>query len=203
MHSPSPACLAALRDATARWPRRSKRSDGIMGDARHQAKPSDHNLGNAVDITHDPANGCDGFLVSRAAINDPRTQYVIFNREIWNVDRQNEGDNGWRPYHGDNPHTKHVHVSIKASMREDARRWPFADMATAPAPDDDEPDTAKPFDLMTREGQAAALSALGFDASQSLIDATIAFQRSVDLDDDGIIGPKTRRALAEELARHL
>lgn len=119
----APACVAALRDANAAWPNRSKRSDGIMGDAAHQARPSDHNLGNAVDITHDPASGCDGELIASMAIQDPRVTYVIWNREIYSRARAAEG---WRDYSGSNPHTHHVHISVRASARADASPWPWA-----------------------------------------------------------------------------
>lgn len=119
----APACLAALRDANAACPRRSRRSDGIMGDARHQASKSSHNAGNAVDVTHDPANGCDCNALALAAMGDPRVQYIIWDRRIWNVDRAAEG---WRAYSGSNGHTHHMHLDIKPALRGDAGPWPWA-----------------------------------------------------------------------------
>lgn len=118
----APACVAALRDANARWPGRKKVSDGIMGDARHQASKSDHNLGNAVDITHDPASGCDGNLLAVDAMRDPRVSYIIWNAQIWNTSISP----AWRPYKGSNPHRHHVHISVRAEAREDASPWPWA-----------------------------------------------------------------------------
>ena len=118
-NSPSPAARQALLDANARWPGRNKASDGIMGDWRHQLSKSDHNVGNAVDITHDPASGCTGDAISSMAITDPRVTYVIWNRQIWH-------DGSWHPYSGDNPHTHHCHISIRDRDRSDARRWPWA-----------------------------------------------------------------------------
>ena len=123
MSSPAPACKQALADATKRWPNRKKASDGIMGDARHQARKSDHNMGNAFDVTHDPASGCDGNLISSLAIKDPRVTYVIWNHRIYNRSRASEG---WRKYTGSNPHTHHCHVSISSSSRNDTRAWPWA-----------------------------------------------------------------------------
>lgn len=120
---PSLACRRALRDADATWPTRKRASDGIMGDASHQARPSDHNLGNAVDITHDPASGCDGELVAMMGRRDPRVAYVIWNRRIWSRARDGEG---WRAYSGANPHTHHVHISVRAEARDDASSWPWA-----------------------------------------------------------------------------
>lgn len=120
MSTPAPACRQALRDATARWGSRNRASDGIMGDARHQLRPSDHNLGNAFDLTHDPANGVDCERLSRLVIDDPRVTYVIWNRQIYNRARASEG---WRDYNGSNPHTHHMHVSIRAQSREDLSPW--------------------------------------------------------------------------------
>lgn len=119
----APACVAALRDANAAWPTRRKQSDGIMGDARHKAGKSGHNEGNAVDITHDVWGGCDGAALARLAMTDRRVQYVIWEAQIWNVDRSAEG---WRKYTGSNPHRHHVHIEIKPEWREDASAWPWA-----------------------------------------------------------------------------
>jgi len=123
MGSPAPACTRAIRDANSRWPSRKRASDGIMGDARHQKTKSDHNLGNAFDITHDPEVGCSGDVIAAAAIKDPRVKYVIWNRRIFNRQR---GDTQFRPYKGKNPHTKHCHVSILAGSRTDTRPWAWA-----------------------------------------------------------------------------
>jgi len=54
---------------------------------------------------------------------DARVTYVIWNREIFNRDRATEG---WRPYDGPNPHNHHMHVSIKASARNDVSKWPWS-----------------------------------------------------------------------------
>ena len=125
MAGPARCCLQALKDATKRWPRRNKKSDGIMGDAAHQKRPSDHNLGNAFDLTHDPGpNGPDCEMLSRLVINDKRVTYVIWNRQIYNRAR---ADEGWRAYTKSNPHTKHMHVSIMKSARDDDRSpWPWS-----------------------------------------------------------------------------
>jgi hypothetical protein len=123
MGSPAAACTRAIRDANQRWPSRKKASDGIMGDARHQKTKSDHNLGNAFDLTHDPEAGCSGDVIAAAAIKDPRVKYVIWNHHIFNRQR---GDTQFRPYRGKNPHTKHCHVSILAASRSDTRPWAWA-----------------------------------------------------------------------------
>jgi DNA/RNA endonuclease G (NUC1) len=116
--------LALRRQVDARAPRRSKASDGTIGDAAHAARSSDHNpwvrdgamgVVTAMDITHDPANGCDAGALADSilASRDARVKYVIWNRRIassyvtggvaaWT----------WRPYNGTNPHSKHVHISV-------------------------------------------------------------------------------------------
>ena len=53
MAEPAPALLQLLRQLDAVWPERSHASDGILGDASHQARVSDHNTGDALDITFD------------------------------------------------------------------------------------------------------------------------------------------------------
>lgn len=141
MNNPAPAALAALDSATAAWPNRKRgkgSSDGIMGDQAHldrctkEGKCEGHVLGNAVDITHDPANGADGELIAAVAIQDPRTAYVIWNRRIWSIKT-----GAWNPYTGANPHTAHAHISIKPESREDASPWAFGSGAvgTSQSPD--------------------------------------------------------------------
>jgi hypothetical protein len=110
-----------------------------MGDARHQKTKSDHNLGNAFDVGHDPSSGCDGAIIAAVAIQDPRVTYVIWNRRIYNRTHQ---DRAWRPYHGVNPHTHHCHVSIHPSARDDVGHWGWAPGKTLPHGVGGEPDAA-------------------------------------------------------------
>jgi murein L,D-transpeptidase YcbB/YkuD len=94
-----------------------------MGDSAHQQRKSDHNDGNAFDLTHDPGHGVDCGQLSPQVINDPRVTYVIWNRQIFNRERAAEG---WRPYDGANPHDHHMHVSIRATSRDDLAKWPWS-----------------------------------------------------------------------------
>lgn len=112
---PAKSLDVLLREINTLAPNRSKASDGTIGDDAHQATASDHNPNDADvvcgrDFTHDPANGADMHQISRAIVKRrPRAlKYVIWNRQIWSVARASEG---WRPYGGANPHTKHMHVS--------------------------------------------------------------------------------------------
>jgi hypothetical protein len=97
-------------------PGRSKASDGTIGDRAHQGTDSDHNpnasnVVTARDFTHDPDSGADMDRISRriVAISPRALKYVIWDRQIWSRARASEG---WRPYRGANPHTRHMHVSV-------------------------------------------------------------------------------------------
>jgi hypothetical protein len=125
MAFPSAACKRALADATALCPGRSFAADGIVGDSSHQARKSDHNDGNAFDLTHDPDNGIDCNLFSKLALLDNRVRYVIWNRQMFNIEA---GDKIWRPYNGRNSHSHHMHVSIKPELRNVPSPWPWASL---------------------------------------------------------------------------
>jgi hypothetical protein len=138
----APAARAALEEATRRWPRRSKVSDGTIGDPAHRDRPSDHNPDRdgvvlAFDLTHDPGAGCDAHRLVRLAVarRDPRIKYAISQGRIWSAERAGEG---WRTYNGSNPHHKHAHVSVRKQFADDTRPW-WA--TTAPKPQ--EPDLTR------------------------------------------------------------
>jgi hypothetical protein len=118
----SPAAIAALRQATALWPKRKKASDGLLPSSAHrkQNPNSDHNIGLAVDLTHDPKNGVDCAVIFEKLKEDERVQYLIFNKKIWNRKYAKSGN---RPYSGSNPHTKHLHISIRADKADDTSPW--------------------------------------------------------------------------------
>ena len=118
------ASLNKLRDeVNALWPRRSKVSDGWIGDTAHSARKSDHNpdygsggVVRAIDITK---NGIDVNRLLKHTTNDSRVSYVIYNRRIY------QHSTGWKPYYGSNPHTQHVHVSIAhtRAAERDLKTW--------------------------------------------------------------------------------
>jgi lysozyme family protein len=122
--------LAVLRDqVNARWPNRSKVSDGWIGDPAHAARASDHNpnatgVVTALDITHDPAHGVDAGKIAETLRQhkDPRIKYVISNSRIFS---SKVSPWQWRPYTGANAHTKHVHVSVDAdpALYDSAATW--------------------------------------------------------------------------------
>jgi hypothetical protein len=110
------------------YPDRDRTSDGWIGDARHSARPSDHNpdYKNAIDgiayvraididrdlsgkkkpdLMPDLANQIRLFAKSDSS---KRISYIIFNGKIasprmgWR----------WRKYSGINPHDHHCHISF-------------------------------------------------------------------------------------------
>lgn len=117
---PAKTCRQALKEADFFWPNRNDRSDGICGDASHQARKSDHNQGNAFDLTHDPFNGLDTYSLARqlAMAKDPRVKYIISNGEIWNA-----STGKWKKYTGPNKHDHHMHVSIYDNVRNSTAGW--------------------------------------------------------------------------------
>lgn len=126
--------LLTLRDqVNAAWPGRSKASDGIVGDSRHQAEPtSDHNpalirgewIVCAFDVTHDLAHGvdCGRLAAAIVASRDPRIKYLIWNRRILDTRPQFQPWT-WQPYTGTSPHTEHLHISVLAAACDDVRPW--------------------------------------------------------------------------------
>jgi hypothetical protein len=115
----TPAAIAALRQATAHFPKRKKASDGLLPSAAHvhQNPNSDHNSGFAVDITHDPVRGVDCAFAFIKLQSDPRVKYLIFKGKIWSI------KNGNKDYTGSNPHNKHLHISIKEECGNDTSPW--------------------------------------------------------------------------------
>jgi lysophospholipase L1-like esterase len=129
----SSALVTLLGQLDARWPSRSRRTDGIAPSAaHHRANPkSDHEVGNALDITRDPTNGPDLAALATALLQDPRTHYVIFQRRIANPEKEG---GAWRPYTGANPHEDHLHLSIYADRRDDATTWDLAGIGLPASP---------------------------------------------------------------------
>lgn len=114
-----PAAIAVLRQATARFPKRNKTSDGLLPSKAHvkQNPNSDHNSGFAVDLTHDPGCGIDCGVIYEFLKRDFRVKYLIFSGRIWSPDK------GERRYEGSNPHYKHLHISIKDTAGNDTNDW--------------------------------------------------------------------------------
>ncbi len=118
-----------LWECDVRWPARSRRSDGSIGNAAHQAAagadldhdgdvdqhdwalssqhlPDSDGWECALDIT---ADGIDVPLVIQAVMRHPAAWYVIHDGSIWSRTY------GWvrQPYRGPSKHKEHVHVSTR------------------------------------------------------------------------------------------
>lgn len=118
----APSLAALFREVDARWPHRDHGSDGAKGDAAHAGTQSDHNpdwsaggVVRAIDVDKD------GIVVDdllAAVVGDHRVWYVIWNRRIASATY------GWvwKPYAGSNPHTGHVHISIKHTYAAETDR---------------------------------------------------------------------------------
>lgn len=100
---------------------RDRRSDGWLGDAKHQGTKSDHNpalpdyIVRALDVDSDlsPHKSESVYLANQIRLyakreKPKRIAYIIHNHKIaspifnWR----------WRKYTGSNPHTSHIHISF-------------------------------------------------------------------------------------------
>lgn len=128
--------LETLRaEVNAMAPHRSKASDGTIGDTAHADRASRHNP-NAegvvcgMDITHDPANGCDIHALADALVlrlqqggaTNPDFEYVISNRMV----ASRKSGWIWAKYTGTNPHDKHVHFAVGRGP-DSAPAFPYDD----------------------------------------------------------------------------
>lgn len=134
------ALLTLRKTVDAAAPRRSKASDGTIGDPAHASRASDHNpwivdagLGvvTALDITHDPAGGCDAHRLADVLrlSHDARIKYIISNRRIASaVPKGSVPAWAWRTYTGPSPHDHHMHVSVveAKSGYDNPADWPVA-----------------------------------------------------------------------------
>ena len=102
------------------YPDRDRASDGVIGDARHSARTSDHNpdakgIVRAIDIDRDLSGKKKPDLmpylanqIRHAAKSDKRISYIIFNGRIASARLGFR----WRKYRGSNPHNSHCHISF-------------------------------------------------------------------------------------------
>jgi len=210
----APSLVQFRAEVDKKWPKRSKKSDGTVGDTSHSARKSDHNPNsrssvNAIDITR---LGVDPEVIIAAVKKHPSASYVIFDRHIYSA------TDGWvkKPYAGASPHTEHLHVSIKQSVKAEQSGVKWLTTVAKKAPAKKAPAkkaTAKPK-LPTYPGAAklkvgskvpavkVVQVALGNPVTGTLTTADVAdvkrFQRLRPRlwPADGVIGPKTYASLA-------
>lgn len=204
----APSLVQFRDEVNKKWPKRSKKSDGTIGDASHAARKSDHNPNsrgsvNAIDITYP---GVDPDVIIAAVKKHPSAAYVIFNRHIYSA------TDGWakKPYAGISPHTEHLHISIKQSVKAENStvKW-FSDapkpVKKAPAKKPALPKYPGASKLKVGSKNAAVKVvqiALGNPVTGTLTANDVAdvkrFQRLRPRlwPADGVIGPKTYASLA-------
>lgn len=215
--------LETLRaQCNAHWPHRSKKDDGTIGDAAHSSRSSDHNpwiksggmgIVTAFDLTHDTKNGPHTWELAEylRTKRDPRIKYVISNRRIFS---STTSPWTWRKYTGSNPHSAHMHVSVKSvqSHYDSTAPWDIGAKAKpppAPPPpkpeEEDETASVNPDSPATRPVLRRGSSGEDVKTVQTLLSVTPAdgqfgpileaavkaFQRALGLDVDGVVGALT------------
>ena len=120
----APCLRKAIDDLNKAYPKRSKLSDGTIGDQAHASRKSDHNpnsqgIVTAIDLTHNPENGLDCNTLISSLLLDARVKYLIFNRKIYYP------YSAPKDYNGENQHKQHLHISIKANAHLDMADWPW------------------------------------------------------------------------------
>lgn len=209
--------LLKLRDqVNAKYPGRSKASDGTIGDAKHATRNSDHNpwvrdgkwgVVTGMDITNDPAHGLNSRAGAEALIatRDERIKYLISNGQICSGTGQDHPAWVWRTYTGTNAHRHHAHISVKPEKRfyDDDRPWGMKGAPPAYTPPPDHPtlrkgatgnDVATLQKLLNKNG---AKPKLDEDAHFKQVDhdAVVKYQRAHDLEADGVVGAYTWESL--------
>lgn len=213
----APSLVVLRKEVDARWPGRSRASDGVIGDTRHATRTNSHNpvsagggpgVGtrgavHAMDIT---AAGIDAAALLSAVVGDPRVWYVIHDGQIWSR------STGWAPVaHRGDPHTTHIHVNLRedsqaaaVTAENDTRSW-FGNKGVSPAFLSRPTGSSALSTEQTRRLQRALIGAgysipagaTGTYGAQTTA-AVAAFQQAQGWSGsqaDGIAGPETLRRL--------
>jgi hypothetical protein len=120
-----------------RWPKRDRRSDGVIGNREHASRASDHNpdsrgLVHALDIDADldpkdpgAAQRLANQIVTYAASGIPgsnRIKYVVFNDQIASGTYANSM---WKWRGSGYGHMHHIHVSFSTKGENNAQTFPL------------------------------------------------------------------------------
>lgn len=181
-------------------PGRSIVNDGIVGDAAHQSRTSDHNpwvngppgVVTAIDITHDPKHGVDSYALAEYFRTHPdkRIKYIISNRRIAGnaayASRNKTKPWTWDRYSLKNPHDCHMHISVESrpGLYDDASDWDLSGFSF-------KPDTSAP---KTEERPILRRGAKGADVKR--------LQQLLGKDQDGVFGPLTENAVRDFQSTH-
>jgi peptidoglycan hydrolase-like protein with peptidoglycan-binding domain len=205
--------LETLRaQINAHYPKRSKVSDGTIGDAAHSSRTSDHNPDSkgrvcAFDITEDFKNGPDLPKLLPLLLRDSRTKYIIYEGKIYNPTIQNGAA---RPYTGVNAHKQHLHLSVTQAGADDVREWALPGAAVSSAPPNPAPEPTKPRQTLKKGMTGGDVPVLQLRLKElgdykGLVDgdfgpkteaAVKAIQARTGLKADGVVGPLTWAKLA-------
>lgn len=206
----APSLIKLRAEVDAKWPARSKKYDGTVGDSAHQARKSEHNpnsnpndsvpngMVTAMDITVETAVVRKALLA--LLIGDPRVWYCIHQGFIYSR------THGWakNPYDGD-PHAHHLHVSLVQSR--DACTTTAKWFAPAAAPVKPEPRPVKKYPTLERGDSDPVLvpflkryfGLAHINENELFGSGTEAkvkeFQRRHKLAVDGVVGLKTWAAI--------
>lgn len=101
---------------------------GTIGDRKHQQEHSDHNpeADGSVDASdlmigpHFTRNDCAIVMESLRRSRDERIAYLIWNHQICSSSHDKWI---WVPYHGNDPHTGHGHVSVNDDHHSNLKPW--------------------------------------------------------------------------------
>jgi hypothetical protein len=202
----APSLVRLRAEINARWPNRSKVSDGWIGDPAHGKRVSDHNpdpassppgIVRALDVT---VGGIDRKALIRDLIKHPATRYVISDGVIYSRRY------GFAPraYTGSNPHRTHVHVSIlqTPAAASSRARWltPVRSPSLPPLPRYAGPSGFRrgAKGEQVRVAQAAVGRPINGVMDNDDVAAIRRWQRRRPWlwPADGIVGPKTYRSFA-------
>lgn len=181
----APCLNMLLSEFNAMAPTRNKAADGSIGDASHQARPSDHNpdwraggVVRARDITNDPPKLDVHKEFRKPDINlDPRKKYWISNGQICSsYPIGMTPANVPRPYHGSNPHRHHGHMSCRDGKIYENDTTPWYGVGQEEKLD---AETKARFDEQQKELDAIQ-AALGPDYGASISKSLIKARRNPD-----------------------
>lgn len=202
-----------FEELNAAAPKRSKASDGTIGDAAHASRTSDHNpwvkdrngvgVVTAGDFTDDDGDGADmSKLVDyfTKVSHDDRIKYLIHRGRIYSSYPAG-GYPAWaaRPYSGPNAHMQHLHVSVNSEAKhyDDDSSWGVRKALNPPYV------LRRVLNQGDRGADVARLRrklelAEGELFTEAVEKAVKAFQRRHKLVADGAVGPKTAAKLGWE-----
>lgn len=129
---PARSIQTFLDQMNRHYPGRNKASDGIIGDASHSSRSSDHNPNThgvvcAIDITHDPKHADMHVIFDRLRqVRDNRMHYAIFDGHIVSSTTSPWQVRPYTPPPGGSMHREHLHLSVMQDphLYDDPRSWP-------------------------------------------------------------------------------